>query len=163
LGTLHYNAGKYDKAAASFEKGIELDPNAWATAVFLECAMKDFIFQRKNAYFLSDLSRSFRTIFWSILTTQEPYMTLAVELAKLGRMDESRATSMKALEISPNDAYMQYYAACLIHRLGDNELAVNTLKMAMQTGWKDHAWTKGDPDLDPIRTILAILNLMKDK
>ncbi len=163
LGTLHFNAGEYDKAAASFEKGIQLDPEAIANNGVL-----GMCYERLN---LPEKARSHSEKLVALIPkylSQHPddsraYMQLALELAKLGRSEEARKACMKALEISTNDAYMQYFATCLYSRLGDLELAVNTLRMAVQSGWNDHAWTKGDPDLDPIRNHPGYIELMKDK
>jgi adenylate cyclase len=91
------------------------------------------------------------------------HMTLAVDLAKVGKLDEARKQSYKALEIAPNDSTMLYFAACLYSRLGDTDLSVNTLSAAINAGWKDFEWIKKDTDFNYIRTDPGYIELMKGK
>jgi TolB-like protein/Flp pilus assembly protein TadD len=87
----------------------------------------------------------------------------AAELAQVGRAAESKAEAKKALDLSPGDPLMMYNAACSFARLGENKMAVDTLKHSILAGLEDYEWIKTDPDFDNIRNEPEYIELMKGK
>jgi serine/threonine protein kinase/Tfp pilus assembly protein PilF len=87
----------------------------------------------------------------------------AAELAQVGRADEAKAEAKKALELSPGDPLMMYNAACSFARLGEKDLAVETLRNSIAAGLEDYEWIKTDPDFDTIRNEPGYIELMKGK
>ena len=65
--------------------------------------------------------------------------------------------------MNPTDPLMQYNAACFYARVGENNLAIDTLKNAMAAGYQDYEWIKRDSDLDNIRKEPKFIELMKGK
>ena len=90
-------------------------------------------------------------------------MFFAVDLTKVGKIQEAKAEAAKALELSPNDPLMLYNAACFYARLEDKQLALNTLKGAVLSGYENYEWIKRDTDLESIRTEPEYIELMKGK
>jgi Flp pilus assembly protein TadD len=87
----------------------------------------------------------------------------AVDLAQVGRTEESKIEAGKALDLSPSDAVMLYNAACFYARLGEKQPALDALKNAVIAGWVDYEWIKRDPDLEGVRNEPVYVDLMKGK
>jgi adenylate cyclase len=81
----------------------------------------------------------------------------------VNRKEEAIVEGKKALELNPGDSLMMYNAACLYARLGDKQLAIETLKNAIAAGQEDFEWIKRDPDLESIRNEPEYIELMKGK
>jgi hypothetical protein len=46
---------------------------------------------------------------------------------------------------------MMYNAACIYSQLGNSDRAVETLRNAIDAGFKFIQWMRSDPDLQPLR------------
>jgi serine/threonine protein kinase/Tfp pilus assembly protein PilF len=87
----------------------------------------------------------------------------AIELVNVGRIEEGKAESAKAIELSPEDPLMMYNSACFFSRLGEKIIAVDMLKKSIAAGLEDYDWIKTDPDFDGIRNEPGYIELMKGK
>lgn len=87
----------------------------------------------------------------------------AIELVNVGRLEEAKAEAAKAIELSPGDPLMMYNSACFYSRLGEKQMAVETLKKSIAAGLEDYDWIKTDPDFDNIRNEPGYIELMKGK
>lgn len=163
LGRILYTIGRVEEAAQAYTRAVEIDPDAYITYNVLEMCYES-LGQMDKA---REVTEKIISILPSYLRAHpddaRAHMTLAVDLAKVGKLDEARQQSYKALEIAPNDSTMLYFAACLYARLGDIDLAVNTLASSVHTGWKDFEWTMRDPDLTAIRNHPGYIELMKGR
>lgn len=163
LGRILFTIGRSEDAANAYRRAIEIDPEAYITYNVLEMC-----YERMGKNDLADeMVKKIISILPGYLRAHpddaRAHMTLAVELAKVGKFDEARKQSYKALEIAPNDSTMLYFAACLYSRLGDIDLSVNTLSSAISSGWKDFEWIKRDSDFDAIRNEPEYIELMKGR
>jgi len=52
-----------------------------------------------------------------------------------------------AIGLRPNEAIVQYNAACVFSQLGRVSEALTALKKAWEGGFRDPDWTRRDPDL----------------
>ena len=68
---------------------------------------------------------------------------------------------MKAIELSPGDALVMYNVACLYGVQKKGDLAVHWLRRAVEGGYRNYDWIKGDSDLDSVREHPGYLDLMK--
>ncbi len=91
------------------------------------------------------------------------YIFFATVLVQLGRTEEAKFNGAKALELSPDDALMQYNGACFYARLNEKKLALEFMKKAVRTGWENYEWMKRDPDLDNIRNEPEYIEFIKNK
>ena len=87
----------------------------------------------------------------------------AVALARAGRTEEGKAEAAKAIELNPTDPLMLYNTACFYARIGENRLALDTLRNAIGAGFGEYGWVERDPDLDSIRGEPEYAELMKKK
>ncbi len=90
-------------------------------------------------------------------------MAYAVTLAKLNKLEEAKSEGEKALELSPNDAIMMYYGACLYARLGDKQRAVELITDSVNNGYENFEWIKRDPDFNSIRNEPGYKKLIEGK
>jgi len=91
------------------------------------------------------------------------HMYFAVDLAQVGNREEAKAEAERALSLSPDDPLMLYNATCFYAQMGENRLAIDTLRNAMAAGYANFEWIKRDPDIDPIRQESGYLELLNGK
>ena len=72
---------------------------------------------------------------------------LAGAYAEVGRIDDAVREADLALALRPNEATVLYNLACVFCQLGKKNEALETLKRAWETGFKDPSWARKDPDL----------------
>ncbi|HXX13460.1 MAG TPA: protein kinase [Candidatus Eremiobacteraceae bacterium] len=72
---------------------------------------------------------------------------LAKNYAELGRVDDSLKELQLALTLRANEASILYNAACTYAMLRRRKEALDTLRSAWETGFKDSIWARRDPDL----------------
>lgn len=91
------------------------------------------------------------------------HMLYAIHLAIGGKINNAKSEAAKALELDPTDPLMQYNAACFYSRVGEKQLAVESLKKSVVSGYEYYEWIKRDPDLDSIRNEPEYIRLMEGK
>ena len=163
LSRIYHTTDKDKDALDCLNKVISINPNFFTAYDDLE-----MYYERTN-----DKENYLKTLQTVILIVskyliqhpEDTYrrMAYAVSLAKLGRLDEAKSEGEKALELSPNDAIMMYYGACLYARLGDKERAVELITDSVNNGYENFEWIKRDPDFNTIRNEPDYIELMKNK
>ena len=100
-----------------------------------------------------------------VLHPEDAYrrMSHAVMLAVNGDKEKAINEGEKALELSPNDPIMMYYAANLYSRLMEKDKAVELITAAVKNGYENFEWIKRDPDFDNIRKEPGFLKLIQGK
>jgi adenylate cyclase len=163
LARIYHVTDRDRESVEPLKKAIELDPDFHTAYTQLR-----MVYER-----LGD-TENFQKMVASALEALPRYLSkhpddarshiyYATELALVGRADEARAEAKKALDLSPGDPLMLYNAACCYARLGDNKLAVDTLKSSVAAGLEDYDWIKTDPDFNNIRNEPEYIELMKGK
>ena len=87
----------------------------------------------------------------------------AMELVRVGKIEDAKLEAAKAVDLSPDDPLMMYNTACFYSRLGEKQSAIEMLKKSIATGLEDYDWIKTDPDFDGIRNEPEFIELMKGK
>jgi serine/threonine protein kinase/tetratricopeptide (TPR) repeat protein len=72
---------------------------------------------------------------------------LGTDYAELGRSDDALRELNLAVTLRANEASILYNAACLYCTLGRKQEAIDTLRKAWESGFKDSSWARRDPDL----------------
>ena len=163
LGRIYHTTDRTYEAIQQFKKTISLNPDFYN-------AYNDLIMTYER---INDRGNAQKTLEESLIIIDaylvknpddaRAHMYQAIHLAAINRKDEAIIEGKKALELNPGDSLMMYNAACLYARLGDNKLAITTLKNAIAAGQEDFEWIKRDSDLDSIRKEPEYIELMKDK
>ena len=72
---------------------------------------------------------------------------LAGNYAMLGRFDEAKREADMAMALRPDDAMILYNTACAYCAMDNAKDAMIALKKAWESGYRNAAWTRQDPDL----------------
>jgi non-specific serine/threonine protein kinase len=163
LGRIYHSTDRDVEAVELFRKTITLNPNFYSAHNDLFMVYERLGDAAKRDETLHSLLQFFPGYLSQHPDDARGHMYFAIHLATAGRNAEAKTQGQKALELNPGDSLMMYNAACLYARLGDNHLAVRTLKDAVAAGQEDFDWIKRDPDLDGIRNEPEYLELMKGR
>ena len=79
------------------------------------------------------------------------HIHLSTHYARIGRSEEALREANFAMALRPNEATVLYNLACGYCWLGHHEEAMEALRKACDSGWRDVNWTRRDPDLAPLR------------
>jgi serine/threonine protein kinase/Flp pilus assembly protein TadD len=163
LGRIYHTTDRTHEAIQQFKRTISLNPDFYN-------AYNDLIMTYER---INDQANAKKTLEDSLVIIDaylvknpddaRAHMYQAIHLAAINRNDEAIIEGKKALELNPGDSLMMYNAACLYARLGDNKLAITTLKNAIAAGQEDFEWIKRDSDLESIRNEPEYIELLKDK
>jgi non-specific serine/threonine protein kinase len=80
---------------------------------------------------------------------------LAGNYALHGRFDDAKRETDMAMALRPDDAMILYNSACAFCAMNNAKDAMNALRKAWESGYRNATWTRQDPDLallhgDPI-------------
>jgi tetratricopeptide (TPR) repeat protein len=93
--------------------------------------------------------------FGGILSRQPDYVDVLRVMGNLltlkGRYAEGLQVDKRLVQLRPNDALAHYNLACSYALLKRPELALKTLRRAVELGYRDFRYMKEDHDLDSIR------------
>ncbi|MGH8721231.1 MAG: tetratricopeptide repeat protein, partial [Burkholderiales bacterium] len=76
----------------------------------------------------------------------------ACVLPMLGRHDEARGWTERAVALEPLEPFVNFNASCVYIALGDYELALHFLKRVTMSAVGNYNWVAHDPCLDPVRS-----------
>jgi len=166
MGVSYFIWGKFEEAAASARKAIELDPEdfiAHWTLGRIHFANGEY----EQAYEMYQRVIKLKPEFLNA------YSDLRMTCQRLGReADADRARNEQlermptyllqnpddalrecslAIESSPGDPVMLYNVVCVYSRLGEPQRAIETLRQAIAAGYENFPWLHNDPDLDTLR------------
>jgi serine/threonine protein kinase/Flp pilus assembly protein TadD len=163
LGRLYHTTDREREAMELFKKVIALSPDFYAGySDLLGCYER---LGEKEQY--DELLRTSLKFYPGYLSRHpddaRARMFYAIALAEAKKLDESKIQAAEALQLSPGDPLMMYNAACFYARLGEKNLAIETLKNAVTSGFEFYEWIKRDSDLESIRSEPAYIEIMKGK
>jgi non-specific serine/threonine protein kinase len=72
---------------------------------------------------------------------------LASNYAKQGRFEDAKREADMAMVLRPDDSMILYNAACLFCAMDNVNGALNAIRKAWESGYRDATWTRQDPDL----------------
>jgi serine/threonine protein kinase len=73
---------------------------------------------------------------------------LAGLYAKLERFDDAKREADMAMALRPDDAMILYNTACAFCAMNNAKDAMNALRKAWESGYRNATWTRQDPDLE---------------
>ena len=72
---------------------------------------------------------------------------LGLDYAIQGRFEEAKREADMAMALRPDDSMILYNTACLFCQMNNIPDALNALRKAWESGYRDAVWTRQDPDL----------------
>src|SRR5439155_6974965 len=94
--------------------------------------------------------------FHEVLRAQASNMTVK------GRLQDGLAVDKKLVELRPDDPTAHYNLACRYALLKQPDLALHTLRKAIDLGYRDFRYMEEDRDLDSIRKDPRFRKLLRD-
>ncbi|MGI8732864.1 MAG: protein kinase domain-containing protein [Pyrinomonadaceae bacterium] len=73
---------------------------------------------------------------------------LGLDYAIQGRFDEAKREGDMAMALRPDDSMILYNTACLFCAMNNVPDALNAIRKAWESGYRDAVWTRQDPDLE---------------
>ncbi len=163
LGRIYRQMDRDKDSVDLFKKTIELNPDFYTALGDLRMVYERIGDRTKSELMLHQSKEYFPKYLLRHPEDARAHMFYATNLAELNFKEEAKVEAAKALELSPGETVILYNAACFYSQLGEKQLAVQTLKDAIATGWQDYEWIKRDPDFDSIRNEPGYAELMKGK
>jgi adenylate cyclase len=147
-----YARGEYARAAELFQRAHRVRPDDFAPLVFAASSLHALGDEAgSNALAARAANGLLRQCELEPDNLRAHYLAAGV-LRQVGRREEGRAMTEKALAMSPGDFSTLYNAACFYSLDGDVERALDLLEGALQFGGGFPEWMAHDTDLDPLRS-----------
>ncbi len=73
---------------------------------------------------------------------------LGLDYAIQGRFEEAKREADMAMALRPDDSMILYNTACLYCAMNNVPDALNAIRKAWESGYRDAVWTRQDPDLE---------------
>jgi tetratricopeptide (TPR) repeat protein len=107
--------------------------------------------------------------FYEAVLRRDPGYTDVIEIlgglyTKTGRIAEGLKMDRRLVKLQPDNATAHYNLACSLALCRRKAAALNSLKQAVQHGYRDFGWMSQDPDLDVLKRhpeFLALLEQLK--
>ena len=78
-------------------------------------------------------------------------MTMAYAYQSLGEQEQALATIAKCIEGAPDNAELYYSISGVYGRMGNTEQALDSLRIALEKGYKDLIYIEDDTDIAALR------------
>mgnify|MGYP003562666704 CR=1 FL=1 len=85
----------------------------------------------------------------------------AFTLFRLGRMEEAKIEMQKGVAQNPKDPIIVYNAACFYTLTNDKEMAIESLRTAIDNGFENYDYMRHDPDLNSLKNEPDFIALME--
>ena len=147
LGRALFSAGRYQEVVNDMEVALEHAGENYNTLIPIhnslgalgkQDALKNFIHRQIAIYdaYLRKVPEDARA-----------RVLLASKYAAMGRFDEAKRETEMAMILRPDDSMILYNAACTFCAMNDLKDALNAIRKAWESGYRDPIWTRQDPDL----------------
>jgi adenylate cyclase len=151
FGRICFTEGKLEKAAHMFEKANRLSPNDYQAALLAGQVYSDLGMVEK-----SEAARRLGVEMAEQALDLNPGDTRALYLgangwAALLEPEKAMLWLQRALTLEPDDAMLQYNAACVYALLGKNDEALTCLEHSVELGLSQKGWFENDSNLAPLR------------
>jgi len=163
LGRIYVAIDKIKEAIDNFNKVAELNPDFYSVYGDLQIAYSQLGDKEKYKETLYKGLKAYERYLSQHPDDARAHMYLATDLVQVGRIEEAKIEAKKALELSPGDPLMLYNAGCFYAQMGEKNLAIDSIRNAIATGYAEFEWLKRDSDLESIKNEPEFLELIKGK
>jgi adenylate cyclase len=163
LGRIFHSTDRDEQAAELHRKVIEINPDFYAAYSDLSVCYERLGEKSKHEETLKTLMEVYPRYLMQNPDDARAHIVYAIDLVKVGKIEEAKAEGKRAVELSPDDSLMSYNVACLYSRLDDKKSGIEYLSKAIHQGYTNFEWLKRDPDLENIRNEPEYIELMKGK
>jgi len=149
-GRFHVTQGDHVRAIEHYEKAVEIDPDNYlpiTLSIQENKAIGDAAGERRA------IERAWAAIERRLVMDPDDsaaYDHGAGVLMLLGRLEESRQFSERAIALRPDDGATHYNAACCADIAKDYQRSLDLLERAAELGYGNIDWMLNDEDLAPM-------------
>ncbi|MEP7226026.1 MAG: protein kinase [Gemmatimonadales bacterium] len=146
-----FQQGRYEEAAAAFERAAALRPEDYQTPSLLGLTYSAL---ERTAESEKMRLKAVHIIEHHLELYPDDARALylgATDLTYLGRTEEALEWAERALALDPDDPAVLYNVACAYAQLGLVEKALDCLEKGTLYGAGHRPWVEKDPDLNPLR------------
>ncbi|MFP4511216.1 MAG: tetratricopeptide repeat protein, partial [Spirochaetaceae bacterium] len=125
MGSVHSSAGRYDRAARSFEKAVEIEPDNIEAQNNLGVAYRQ----------LGEFAKALAAVEQALAIRSDRsdvYYNLGNIHKSLGNFEDAKASYEKAIELDPTFALAYNNLGTLLHQNGDPREALRVLRAGLQ-------------------------------
>ena len=135
LGSAYFFLGRFADSVEMYREAIELTPEDHLMWGFLANSYRSVNGQEEEAAAAYQEAISLAEASLTINLTDAGVLSrLGIYYASTGEIDIARARINRALELAPDDRFVQYDAAITHIRLGDIDLALDAIERAVKLG-----------------------------
>jgi len=163
LGRIYHSTDRDKDAIELYKKVIEINPDFYAAYSDLGVSYEKLGDENGQKQVLELLMEVYPRYLSDHPDDARAHIVYAIDLVKVGKINEAKEESKRAIELSPEDSLMSYNVACLYSRLGEKKQGIEYLQRAINLGYTNFEWLKRDPDLANIQNEPEFIELMKDK
>lgn len=163
LGRVYFTTDRDKEAIEPLKKVTEINPDFYTAYMDLRMVYEKLGDKEKHDETIKNTSKYYDHYLEQNPDDGRARIFYAQLLHLAGKNEDAKRETKMALELSPNDNVMLYNAACVYSRMNEKELAIDTLKNIVASGFEHYDWIKRDPDLENIRSEKDYIELMKDK
>lgn len=160
-GRLYRVTGKDAKAVEDFNKVLELNSDFHSPYGDLQMAYEVLRNEEKLEETIKRASLFYPSYLMHHPDDSRAHQFYAFTLKRLGRLEEAKNEMHKGIEQNPNDPIIIYNAACFYAIIGEKTMALETLKRAIDVGFKNYEYLKHDPDLNCLQHEKEFVALME--
>jgi adenylate cyclase len=155
-----YSRGEYARAAELFQRAHRLRPDDFTPLVFAASSLHA-LGDEAGSHALAARAASglLRQCELEPDNQRAHYLAGGV-LLQVGRGEEGRRMTERALEMRPDDFSTLYNGACFFSLSGEPDRALDLLERALATGSGFPDWLRHDTDLDALRSLPRFQRLL---
>jgi non-specific serine/threonine protein kinase len=147
LGRTLFAAGRYQEVVDMAEEAIVASGEDYNIYVPILNALGALDKKELRRSFVQRRMQFFEAHLEKVPEDARARALLAHDYAESGRPEDAMREVNLAMALRPNEATVLYNAACLFCNLNRRTEAMEALKRAWETGFRDPSWTRRDPDL----------------
>ena len=163
LGRIYHSTDRDKDAIELYKKVIKINPDFYAAYSDLGVSYEKLGDENGQKQALELLMEVYPRYLSDHPDDARAHIVYAIDLVKIGRIEDAKNECKRAIELSPDDSLMSYNVACLYSRLGEKKQGLEYLQKSIKQGYTNFEWLKRDPDLNNIQSEPEFIELMKDK
>ena len=163
LGRIYHSTDRDKDAIDLYKKVVSINPDFYSAYADLGVSYEKLGDEKGQKETLALLMEVYPRYLSDHPDDARAHVVYAIDLVKVGKIEEAKAEGKRAVELSPDDSLMSYNVACLYSRLGEKKQGIAYLQKAIEQGYTNFEWLKRDPDLNNIQNEPEFIELMKDK
>ncbi|MGA8265989.1 MAG: protein kinase, partial [Ignavibacteriaceae bacterium] len=144
LGRIYFTTDKDSEAIEPLKKVTEINPDFYTAYMDLRMVYEKLGDKNKHDSFVKTTTEFYERYLEQHPDDGRARIFYAQLLNLVGKTEDAKRETKMALELSPNDNVMLYNAACIYSRMNEKELAIDTIRNIIASGFEHYDWIRRD-------------------